>query len=47
MTLGYISQLNLKIYYINVEAEKIDNSIFKIFEMVLISLEIENKLRKT
>ena len=37
MTLGYASQLSLKVYFINIKAQKIDNSTYKMFRMVLAS----------
>ena len=44
MTLKYILKLNLKIYSTNVKAQKIDDSIFKTFEIRLASFKVENKL---
>lgn len=41
------SKLGLKIYHINIGAQKINNSIFKMFEKVQTSFQIENKLEKT
>lgn len=35
ITLTYAAKLDLKIYYINVKAQKIDSSILKIFEIIL------------
>lgn len=46
MILGYIVKLGLKIYFINIEAQKIDGSTLNIFEMVLASFQMENKLGK-
>ena len=46
MTLKYALKLDLKICYINVKAQKIDSSIFKTFEMVLASFQVEDKLEK-
>lgn len=43
----YILKLGFKIRRINIKAQKINNSIFKIFEIVLTSFEIEYKLEKT
>lgn len=37
MTLLYTSKLGLKICFINVRAQKINGSIFKIFKMVLVN----------
>ena len=42
----YVLKLGLKIYPINVKAQKIDNFTFKMFEMVLASFQIENTLKK-
>ena len=44
MTLSYTLKLSLKICLINIKAQKIDNSIFEIFEMVLANFSIENIL---
>lgn len=38
MTLVYTLKLDLKIYYTNVRAQKIDSFTFEIFEIVLPSL---------
>lgn len=46
ITLAYISKLNLKLCYTNIGAQKIDCSILKIFEIVLASFWIKNKLKK-
>lgn len=43
---AYSSKLNLKIYCINIKAQKIDGSIFEIFKIFLASFQIKNKLRK-
>ena len=37
MTSGYALKLDLKIYFTNIEVQKIDGSIFKTFEIVLAS----------
>ena len=37
MTSGYISKLGLKVCLTNVEVQKIDDSIFEMFEIVLVS----------
>lgn len=47
MTLAYASILGLRVYRINVKAQKIDCSILKTFEIVLASFYIENKLKKS
>ena len=46
MTLGNSLKLELKIRFTNIKAQKIYNSIFKMFEIVLASFQIENKLKK-
>ena len=46
ITLGYISKLKLKIYFINVKIEKIDKYNLKTFEMVLFSIQVKIKLIK-
>lgn len=43
----YVAKLCLKICYTNVGAWKIHNFTFKMFEIVLASFQIENKLGKT
>ena len=47
ITLGYTLKISLKIYLIDIRAEKIDSSIFKTFKMVLASFKVENTLEKT
>lgn len=47
MTPTYISKLGLKVCLTNFKAEKVDGSIFKIFDMVLASFQVEDKLRKS
>lgn len=42
ITLVYILKLAFKIYQINVKIQKINNSIFKTFKMVLASFQIKN-----
>ena len=44
MTAAYVLKLGFKVYPTNIGAQKIDSSILKIFEMVLGSLQIEDKL---
>ena len=46
MTPRYTSKLGLKICPTNIEMQKIDGSIFKIFEIVLTSFQIKGKLKK-
>lgn len=46
MTPIYASKLGLKVYSINIEAQKIDGSTFKIFGMVLASFQVEDKLER-
>ena len=43
MTLIYAAKLGLKICHINVEAQKINNSTFKTFGIVLASFQVEDK----
>lgn len=47
MTPIYASKLDLKVCFTNVGAQKIDDSTFEIFEIVLASFEIKENLRKT
>lgn len=47
ITLAYASKQDLIIRHINVKAQKINGFILKMFEMVLIRFQIEDKLRKT
>lgn len=47
MILVYILKLDFQVYYTNIKAQKIDDSIFKIFKIVLASFQIKNKLKKT
>ena len=47
ITPAYTAKLGLKARYTDTEAQKIDSSIFKIFEMVLASFQVEDKLRRT
>lgn len=44
--LAYASKLSLKICYTNIKTQKINNSNLKIFEIVLTSFQIENKLER-
>lgn len=46
ISLGYASKLGLKVCRTNVEAQKINDSTFKTFEMILASFQIENKLKR-
>lgn len=46
MTLIYALKLGLKVCSINIWAQKIDCSIFKIFKMILANFQIEDKLKK-
>lgn len=42
----YIFKLSFQLYSINFKAQKIDNFIIEIFEIVLTSFKIENKLEE-
>lgn len=44
MTPKYTLKLDLKICSTNIKAQKIDGSIFEMFEMILTSFQIEDKL---
>ena len=46
MALGYVSKLGLKVRLTNVRAQKINGSTLKIFEIVLASFYIKDKLAK-
>lgn len=46
MTSAYAAKLVLKVCFINVRVQKIDNLIFKTIEIVLASFQIQNKLEK-
>lgn len=46
MTPAYLLKLGLKIWHTNIEVQKIDTSIFKIFKMVQTSFQVENKFKK-
>lgn len=46
MTLAYIAKLSLKIQLINIKAQKINNSIFETFGIILTSFEIKKKPKK-
>lgn len=46
ITSGYASKLGLKICHTNIKVQKIDGLIFKTFEMILASFQVENKLKK-
>lgn len=43
---AYIAVLGLRIYSINVKAQKIDESIFSTYKMMLASFQIEDKYGK-
>ena len=47
MTPGYVLKLGLKIYPTNVGAQKIDGSTLEMFEIVLTSFQVEDKLGRT
>lgn len=47
MTPAYVANLDLKIWPTNVEAQKIDSSTLKMFEMALASFWIEDKHGKS
>lgn len=40
----YTLKLGLKVCFTNIKAQKTDDSIFKIFKIVLASFKVENKL---
>lgn len=44
---AYASKLDLQVYCTNFKAQKIDNSIFKIFGIILASFQVGNKLETT
>lgn len=46
ITLGYFLKLGLKIYHIDVKAQKIDSFILKTFEIILASFQVEDKFEK-
>ena len=46
ITPAYILKLGFKICQINIRIQKIDNSIFKIVELDLISFQVKNILKK-
>lgn len=43
---AFVAILSLKVWPTNIKIQKINNSILEIFEMILVSFEVENKLRK-
>lgn len=43
IALKYITKISLKVRHINIGAQKIDHSIFKMFEMVFANFQVENK----
>lgn len=47
ITSEYIFKLGLKVWLINIRAQKIDRFIFKIFGIVLDSFQIDNKFEKS
>lgn len=47
MMLVYASKLDLQVCCTNVEAKKIDSSNLKTFEMILVSFQEKDKLKKT
>ena len=47
ITLRYALKLGLKVHFTNVEAQKIDGSIFETFRMVLASFQIEDTLGRS
>lgn len=47
ITRSYIVKLDFKIYATDVKAQKINSFTFKIFEIVLTSFQINNKLEKS
>lgn len=46
MTLIYVVKLALKVCFTDVGAQKIDDSIFKTFGIILTSFQVEDKLEK-
>ena len=46
MILGYASKLDLKVYPTNGGAQKINDSNLEMFEIVLASFQVEDKLKK-
>lgn len=44
MILAFVSKLDLKMHYINIRAQNIKDSTFKIFEIILPSFWIKDKL---
>lgn len=46
MILRYALELGLKVCHTNVKARKIDDSILKMFKMVLASFQVKNKFRR-
>lgn len=46
MTPTYITKINLKIWTINIGAQKINDLIFQIFNIILSSFWIRDKLEK-
>ena len=44
MALGYKTKLSLKIRAMGVKAQKIDKSLLKSFEIIIISFQVLNKL---
>lgn len=46
MTLAYTVKLDFRVWLINIEAQKIDSPIFKIFGIVPANFQVKNKLGK-
>lgn len=46
ITLVYILKQGLRICYTNIKSQKIDGSIFEIFQIVLASFQVEDTLKK-
>lgn len=46
MKLAYALKLGLKVCHTNIEAQRIDDSIFEILQIALASFQVEYKLRK-
>lgn len=47
INLIFASKIGLKVHSINIRAQKIKNSTIKTFEIVVASVQIENKFGKT
>lgn len=46
MNSAYVKKLGLKTWKTNVQAQKINGSILKIFRMVIVDFQVENKIGK-